>query len=91
MSLAKVNHHKQPGHPSRMPLAEANHHTHSNVSWMIQYLPQDSNRSFVMNSFQRIYIMLEEGGNHLPISLVGCPCPVKGLILVVPPNTSNDY
>jgi hypothetical protein len=29
MTLAEANHQKQPDHPSRMPLAEANHNTHS--------------------------------------------------------------
>jgi hypothetical protein len=32
--------------------------------------------------------MQGEGGSHLLVPLVGCPYPVKGLILVAPPNTS---
>jgi hypothetical protein len=32
--------------------------------------------------------MIEEGENHLPIPLVGCPCLVEGPIPVAPPNTS---
>jgi hypothetical protein len=35
--------------------------------------------------------MLEEGGNHLPVPPVGCPCLVEGLIPVAPPDTSNDH
>jgi len=44
-----------------------------------------------MNSLQRINIMLEKGGNHLPVPLVGCPRLIEGPILVVPPDTSNDH
>ena len=38
--------------------------------------------------------MREEGGNHLPVLLVGCPCPNEGLIPVAPSKTSmatNQY
>ena len=32
--------------------------------------------------------MLEEGGNHLHVPPVECPCSVEGSIPVAPPNTS---
>jgi len=44
-----------------------------------------------MNSFQKIYIILEGTGNHLPGPPLRCPRPVKGSIPVTPPDTSNDH
>ena len=41
-----------------------------------------------MNSLRRIHVILEEGENHLPVPLVGCPRPVEGPIPVALPNTS---
>jgi len=35
--------------------------------------------------------MLEEGGNHLTVPPMGCPCLVEGPISVAPTNTSNDH
>ena len=31
--------------------------------------------------------MLEQGGSHLIVPPVGCPCPIEGPILVASPNT----
>ena len=84
MPLTKANHYNQPSHLCRMPLVEANHHNQSNIPCMIHYSPQHSNRSFILNSFWRIYSMLEEGGNHLPVPLVECPRQVEGSIPVIP-------
>jgi hypothetical protein len=44
-----------------------------------------------MKSFQKINIMQEEGGNHLLVPPDGCPCLVKGPILIIPPDTSNNH
>jgi hypothetical protein len=44
-----------------------------------------------MDSFRKIYIMLEEGGNHLPVPPMECPRPVKGSVPVAPPDISNNH
>jgi hypothetical protein len=44
-----------------------------------------------MKSFQKINIMQEEGGNHLPVPREGCPCLVEGPIPIVSLDTSNNH